>query len=301
MSVSWGEPTTLPNDVGPDPNRSFSIKIFNIKPFLGFDGPWHHEFIVHAFSGESLVAKIVGRLIKEDEYTGVHKHFFSAVDDAGDDLSDLAHLMLWSERRFSRSTRFGNRKMIGISKMSRNRKMQLRRDLDRHWRESRDGGEHLMIRSYCEPALYKAEPFTSGAYAFPQKITWAVYFGLIEVSAPFRHFGIGRTMVALLLDHLRDLAKGANRRLLAAVHPRYVWNMDGACYQMAEWQLDRADKFWLAVGFQKFTKTLRVPDGSNWYFWSDCFDLPGSGAANMSKLRSSLPKPSPPLDDVTGS
>lgn len=225
----------------------------------GYYGPWLHEFRASAYFDGECEAHCRAYLVKEEKYNDVQNHFFSAMDDQLRLLGDLAQLMLWSEGRWEG----GNERMDPAVR----RRVRLKLDKDRQL-----GQDRIVLPGYCKPVLYKPEPRSSGAYKFPQKVTWVLVFAIINVTEPFRRIGIARTMVRMMLEKCRNLAREQNRHFLAAADPGTVIERNRQIG--TDFSLDTlaAENFWGAMGFQKFTKDK--PDGSNWYFWSDCFDLP---------------------------
>lgn len=187
------------------------IRLDISNPFVGFDGPWLHHVTVTAVLKGHCVARCDARLIKEDKYTSAWRHFFSATDDQSDAMSDLAHLMLWSEGRLG----------VANTKLLRSRKQVLRWHLDRQTSEEQNTIQP-MIPVYAEPVLFKPRPGTADGYKFPRKITWALLFTAIQVVEPYQRRGIARAMVRKALERTRSLATAERRRLLAAVEPGYM-------------------------------------------------------------------------------
>ncbi|KAJ0108113.1 hypothetical protein J7T55_007232 [Diaporthe amygdali] len=246
----------------PPEDEVLCIRLITSPPFEGTDGPWLQEVTVSAVFNKSCVAFCTALLIKEEHYISDHVHFFNAMDDAGGDpMSDLAHLILWSEQRWI---------TLRNLKMDRITKTRLRPALNARCRHM--AGE---IPRYCQPRLYKPKPGTPGLYAIPPKRTWALYFNYIEVQHDFRRYGIGWEMVRMALEQVHLRARGANRHLLAAVQPQLLYTLNLVIdrdHQQQERGVVESQQFWLAMGFQKFIKSQA--DGSNWYFWSDSFTLP---------------------------
>lgn len=186
------------------------IRVDVSNPFMGVDGPWLHQVTVTAVLNGRCVARCDARLIKEDKYTSTRRHFFSAMDDESDRMSDLAHLMLWSEDRWC----------VGNTKLLPSVKKIFRRFLDRQTRD--ENTIQPMIPIYVGPVLFKPRPGTTDHYKFPQKITWALLFTVIDVEEPYQRRGVARAMVRKTLERVRSLAAAERRLLLAAVEPGYL-------------------------------------------------------------------------------
>lgn len=190
------------------------IRVDVSDPFMGLDDPWLHRVTVTAAFKGRCVAKCDARLIKEDRYTSATQHFFSASDNESDRMSDLVHLMLWSEDRWGG---------VGNTKLLPSEKRVMRWYLDGQTREEQNTIQSR-IPVYVGPVLFKPRPGTADGYKIPQKITWALLFTSIRVEKPYRRRGIARAMVRKALERTRSLAAAERpgRRLLAAVEPGYL-------------------------------------------------------------------------------
>jgi hypothetical protein len=256
------------------------------NPHAGFDGPWLHDVTVTALLNGQFVGTCDAKLIKEREYTGVTRHFFSAMDYMSETMGDLAHVLLWAEGRFDGSS--GGKVVPNTSE----ERIQLRSRMDEMWRNK---GEPL-IRPYCDPVLFKPRPGTTDHIRFPPKAHWVLWFSNIHVAVPpnCNHDNIARVMVRMALEKTRSLAQEAGREFLAATEPGCVpfkrmsiYNPRGfkvmyrhihvteQTWAHAERATTESERVWLSMGFQKL-QPRGDDDLSNWYFWNGRFDLPES-------------------------